>query len=99
RHPPSPLFPYTTLFRSILSASHGDHVVPSWCQITDGDRRGSTEEPRPPRVIRRKQQQARSGRLAILHCVEGQLRAIATEHNLNRSEEHTSELQSLRHLV
>src|SRR5258705_6795051 len=64
RPPRSTLFPYTTLFRSIVVA---DHVQDSFIAASDATTgRQKWRTPRP---------------------------------NFVRSEEHTSELQSLRHLV
>src|SRR5437899_7794991 len=69
RPPPrSTLFPYTTLFRSLLDG---------------GEPAGA-------------QRVARTGNV-LVHGDEP-LRRVAVDHH-GRSEEHTSELQSLRHLV
>src|SRR5205814_9716580 len=86
--PSSTLFPYTTLFRS------------SWAELTrrvQGLASGET----PPTPFIRAYRAMENGDLE-------QLRGLLDEHpelvrqrgtNGNRSEEHTSELQSLRHLV
>src|SRR5947199_773402 len=70
RHPRSTLFPYTTLFRSGLSAGEGNGARADEAALVDAVRRG-----------------APGSREAIYHRYK------------RRSEEHTSELQSLRHLV
>src|SRR5437899_4665520 len=71
RPPPgSPLFPYTTLFRSRFSRR----------AAASADSAGS-----------------RLGRMEP--CVFKRLRSYSLSHRKSRSEEHTSELQSLRHLV
>src|SRR5436853_5539313 len=67
RPPTSPLFPYTTLFRSAFVVAGGLH---GWQGLT--------------------------GLLALLASVAGTVYLILTA---KRSEEHTSELQSLRQLV
>src|SRR5437899_4714082 len=82
RPPRSTLFPYTTLFRSLLEQGIEDHL----------ERRAHGEDCGVP-VYRRyrrireasEPRQDHAARLADLHG--------------RRSEEHTSELQSLRHLV
>src|SRR5947199_7974018 len=84
RRPPiSTLFPYTTLFRSVRRS----HENPA-------SRRGNPRPSGSPyaslrRCTRGCRQPASLGREVVRR------RAVATQ----RSEEHTSELQSLRHLV
>src|SRR5258705_5433456 len=82
RPPRSTLFPYTTLFRSLLrrpwAADGADDPVRSW------PRDHATEEARPA-----------AHRTHLRHFVRPVHRRWVRE----RSEEHTSELQSLRHLV
>src|SRR5947199_2026117 len=85
RRPPSAtLFPYTTLFRS----GRGQHVRVAQHAAVEGDERD-----------------ARAGWLARSHregpdgVGTGAVRAFAVRASEPRSEEHTSELQSLRHLV
>src|SRR5437899_5674888 len=74
RPPRSTLFPYTTLFRSVLAWGSGG--VRSWRRVSaDG-------------IARR--QARHSANSASVPCCGW---------SLGRSEEHTSELQSLRHLV
>src|SRR5262245_63228195 len=89
RLPPSAtLFPYTTLFRSVSAA----HVSYQQASVNDG-RRG--------RAINRRSRFELPGeifppeQLAFRRVVTGQNAGDAKR----RSEEHTSELQSLRHLV
>src|SRR5262245_64353938 len=87
RPPPrSTLFPYTTLFRSLIIGSET-------CRFDDGRDKIDADEawaPFPRDHVR-----------PAVHSAFRQ--AIAGEHLLaadrDRSEEHTSELQSLRHLV
>src|SRR5258705_9356703 len=75
RPPRSTLFPYTTLFRSIMGVAPG-----KWCG------RGSLAH------LQGFEQQ-RLGRVHDLDVV------LVGARGRDRSEEHTSELQSLRHLV
>src|SRR5262245_62725974 len=84
RPPTSPLFPYTTLFRSPESASsRARSSPPATSAVPDASgRRADSTSTRTP--------------LARARCA-----ASAPTPSLTsiRSEEHTSELQSLRHLV
>src|SRR5205814_5603092 len=84
--PTSPLFPYTTLFRSLPKAPHETHLD------------------KPHRVV------GGSADVVVRLCVRGKLstplraapplrRRDERPAHTARSEEHTSELQSLRHLV
>src|SRR5258705_5755918 len=86
RPPRSTLFPYTTLFRSLHLIGRTGHVVPS-------------------------QRDGNSVKLPVEHC-QGRVdlqpqspggdrrnSGVVNLHLRDRSEEHTSELQSLRHLV
>src|SRR5258705_2411247 len=80
RPPRSPLFPYTTLFRSqYLDPAHPPQSIP------DGIGQEASEDAQEDRA--RKVESPASGQ-----CARG-------EKDGQRSEEHTSELQSLRHLV
>src|SRR5947199_605834 len=82
RHPPrSPLFPYTTLFRS--RRRENEEIRPRRWSRPARSRRAERADGPGPDLGRR---QGRRGR-----------RAPAPP--ARRSEEHTSELQSLRHLV
>src|SRR2546425_5951522 len=82
RPPRSTLFPYTTLFRSLLHASERVHVL-------DLDFRAELAgAARPKRHVRVAAQRP------LLHVAVRD----AEEHQ-HRSEEHTSELQSLAYLV
>src|SRR5262245_64787419 len=84
RTPSSPLFPYTTLFRSRRrtvrrqSVLRGGGVRPG--RARRADRQGSLDH------------EGRGQQECVLHVA----RAARSQ---RRSEEHTSELQSLRHLV
>src|SRR5258705_5818366 len=79
RPPRSTLFPYTTLFRS---------VVPTRAT-------GTFEVKVTPQPSEDKTDDATLGRMTIDKQIHGDLEATSK----GRSEEHTSELQSLRHLV
>src|SRR2546425_1775315 len=70
RPPRSTLFPYTTLFRSMIMAVY---------QLLE-------RYPKPTEA-------------QIRHQLEGNLCRCTGYHNIVRSEEHTSELQSLAYLV
>src|SRR5437899_8614706 len=87
RPPRSTLFPYTTLFRSIaLDGEAG------WVLLGDAeDARVGPGVVRGRRARRHRERNARDD-----HLPGGRRRGHAVE---QRSEEHTSELQSLRHLV
>src|SRR5438045_3249353 len=93
---PSPtLFPYTTLFRSLpgLPAPVGVHAVV--------DRVVRPERARPLQLLVRRGRDDDTGAHG-LRDLEGEDRDPARaerEDEVARSEEHTSELQSLRHLV
>src|SRR3712207_7081070 len=84
RPPKSPLFPYTTLFRSGLLPSPPEGVPPTYIGPP-----AKTPRPRPPALLRGGPQKARRGRRG----------AARTEDRTLRSEEHTSELQSRQYLV
>src|SRR2546425_4501169 len=77
RPPRSTLFPYTTLFRSLLEVDKGGREVFSYNRPT-GDIAAAQKVP--------------SGQIALVTTTGTYLR-------LDRSEEHTSELQSLAYLV
>src|SRR5687768_17674242 len=83
RPPRSPLFPYTTLFRSELTASVEE------LRIANEDLGARTEELRLQSVALEEQKQRREEEHNRLESVLASL----------RSEEHTSELQSRLHLV
>src|SRR5205814_10532321 len=78
--PSSPLFPYTTLFRSAPAARLGDRLLHRLHYRGEGDAR------------------LHRGDTRLVGLARDRLEAVARESN-ERSEEHTSELQSLRHLV
>src|SRR5262245_65143905 len=92
--PSSTLFPYTTLFRSLVEEEAAVEVA------VEGDAEVGVREPHVAR-----------GHLAVLldHRVRHAVRKAAVRlvvdlgeakrQHILRSEEHTSELQSLRHLV
>src|SRR2546430_11419435 len=84
RPPRSTLFPYTTLFRSVIAKSHsGTRKVGSHSSVLTCTRKISSK----------------SGWPVVAGCVTPNLtRALATW-VARRSEEHTSELQSQSNLV
>src|SRR2546425_326197 len=86
RPPRSTLFPYTTLFRSVVLRAHGDHV----------QRQRHHVHRRPQRL---RQIQRRGCHLLGPWRAEPQVSARRAHVRLHRSEEHTSELQSLAYLV
>src|SRR5690606_41498710 len=86
RPPSSPLFPYTTLFRSL---DGGDAAA-----LERGDRRGARTD-RPP-VHQHRTGAAQGDAAAELGA--GQAQGVA-QRPQQRSEEHTSELQSRENLV
>src|SRR5258705_2777167 len=84
RPPRSTLFPYTTLFRSLRA--HGRPAADRGERL---DRALSAREPGDLERVRQRLAAIRERRGDdLLHALE-----------VGRSEEHTSELQSLRHLV
>src|SRR5205814_10684579 len=95
RPPKSTLFPYTTLFRSLV-----------WIiQPTDKDSYRTLKK--PPGIIRGllhpRSEQVTAGLTTVppntLRSRVSQLICCSSDSKDQRSEEHTSELQSLRHLV
>src|SRR5205814_10190272 len=93
--PNSTLFPYTTLFRSQRQGRHEpqpDHDLPAEGREAEPDQdAGSADEP---------DDVGRSGKLTT--TAPGTTCPAPSESRTTRtwrSEEHTSELQSLRHLV
>src|SRR5690606_39414631 len=91
RPPTSPLFPYTTLFRSdVLEVPLALHA-----EREDGVVRGAGAGEVGAEVARR--QRRDDARAAILPQAAGQV--LADDLQAGRSEEHTSELQSRENLV
>src|SRR5205814_9197770 len=92
RPPASPLFPYTTLFRSErrppLGERHGGHVAAGGEQLV-GDEQQQRVRAGEDEAATRQQ----------LLALDERLHPARRHHARKRSEEHTSELQSLRHLV
>src|SRR5205814_10463328 len=87
RPPPSTLFPYTTLFRSYLGgalAARG-HSVITWMPAHARMNELAAQCAKFSQVVRAE----------FCNTYDYRSRSLATL----RSEEHTSELQSLRHLV
>src|SRR5437899_3521391 len=81
--PTSTLFPYTTLFRSSPSQGPTEHLS-MWLVDMRAGQQG------PPHFYDAEQ---------IWHLLEGDVDIAVDGDHVARSEEHTSELQSLRHLV
>src|SRR3712207_7481504 len=88
RPPRSTLFPYTTLFRSVLGPDGRLGSLPGVGLGTLDD------DPHPPVVLVEEALDLR--RYALLLC---HLALPFPAHVVNRSEEHTSELQSRQYLV
>src|SRR3712207_6878735 len=80
RPPRSTLFPYTTLFRSVVGAGH--RAVQAPLLLVRRQRRGEEEELQ----------------VAVLRQRVGDLAELLAD-LVERSEEHTSELQSRQYLV
>src|SRR5690606_41413094 len=96
--PASPLFPYTTLFRSVGVAAV-DHRVAGLqqaVQLLEGavDDRGRDHEPHHARSMQSGHEVAQGRRRTCLS--QGTRRLLVA---VVRSEEHTSELQSRENLV
>src|SRR3712207_8671304 len=95
RPPRSPLFPYTTLFRSVRRVGRAEHLgLTATCVILAAEREGERVEP------------VRRYLLLAVHAHAVDARVHARERGVNqdelaplRSEEHTSELQSRQYLV
>src|SRR5437899_10093843 len=84
RPPPRPkLFPYTTLFRSIARSDFSAHS-----RRTSSDDTGTQGNHRPKGI---------AGSESLAQALDPQ--PLPVPRSAQRSEEHTSELQSLRHLV
>src|SRR5256885_9542406 len=88
RPPRSTLFPYTTLFRSIMMETWGAQVVASPSSDTQAGKKVLAEDPNSPGSLG----------IAISEAVEDAATREDTKYSL-RSEEHTSELQSPCNLV
>src|SRR3989441_8748695 len=84
RPPRSTLFPYTTLFRSLDAMRHGDRLPAA-----------RQQHEQPPRAHAGGTEDALSHRIHVAEVV--QQPCVGAERR--RSEEHTSELQSLAYLV
>src|SRR5205814_10691964 len=91
RPPASPLFPYTTLFRS--------SPAPRWLRATPF--RAGSGSGRAPQVLRQPSAADSRDREPSGAAAAAPAPPVARRRALRaaRSEEHTSELQSLRHLV
>src|SRR5205814_4968919 len=94
-----PLFPYTTLFRSpalgrAMLVGDGRRTVLSGARVVMGRSRDCDVVLDDPNVSRRHAELRRQGDTWMVADL-GSTNGV----KVNRSEEHTSELQSLRHLV
>src|SRR5205814_9530387 len=95
--PPPPLFPYTTLFRSVVDYWVGAvpttwNIAPNGIDPIHGTAIDPADSIFPTVVYRRFTPQWR-------RQIANASRSSADGLSIPRSEEHTSELQSLRHLV
>src|SRR2546422_6153260 len=96
RPPRSTLFPYTTLFRSPRGGAAPSLSVPAPVSLTSSVRHGPWKKDRtftaPP---------AASGAMPWRTAFSTRIWRVklGTRHEIVRSEEHTSELQSRLHLV
>src|SRR5204862_1089844 len=93
--PPSPLFPYTTLFRSAAMLARPCHVIGRRSGVPFASRAEAPE-------IDERAGTGIVGATAVARGVQRRLQdreAILGQRDPSRSEEHTSELQSRRDLV
>src|SRR3712207_8177639 len=89
RPPRSTLFPYTTLFRSpVATAGGGIHPHAGRAQVID-----------PQGIAGEGTFEADPGRVITEHTQDTGQAVVAQVQWLDRSEEHTSELQSRQYLV
>src|SRR2546423_15395823 len=96
RPPRSTLFPYTTLFRSRFRRLHfamiDIHDIGYFLEGVKGDSRGQEDTPNTDRYLFQPKQCRQVG-----HGLHKEIEIL--EYTEERSEEHTSELQSLAYLV
>src|SRR5205814_10049873 len=92
RPPPSPLFPYTTLFRSMRLGSYP-------CVLTAGTLAATAYGTREIQERHRHRYEVNNDYTDALVGKGMRISGTSPDRHLVRSEEHTSELQSLRHLV
>src|SRR5258706_5467472 len=85
RPPRSTLFPYTTLFRSMEVKEHEGNMISSWGELLPGKPFEFTQRTYWSKIIFIKNNE---GKVTQMNMIFDQ-----------RSEEHTSELQSLTNLV
>src|SRR3712207_8843238 len=91
RPPRSTLFPYTTLFRSLVRIQHGPF---------HRRRKSPLSAPDPHRPARPRRRQPIEARIdATASDGKALTRAATSDSSKVRSEEHTSELQSRQYLV
>src|SRR5207237_7997166 len=91
RHPASTLFPYTTLFRSVAEAIPQLKKV-ARLEVEEVMRVGSS-------AITLEQWLTLARRINEIFAREPEVKGVVVTHGSNRSEEHTSELQSHLNLV
>src|SRR5438034_6073209 len=92
--PSSTLFPYTTLFRSGATADKEAQLLASQLQITEFSNQLKGQEA----ALEREQELLSAGR-DIRDVMGARNLHIIDVHDMDRSEEHTSELQSHSDLV
>src|SRR5690606_41330554 len=97
--PARPLFPSTTLFRSVeRAAREGDLVaLETWSQA--GDERLPAEGAEKGTVIVGQGMMFEQIEKGLVGLAKGEERTLDVEFPADRSEEHTSELQSRENLV
>src|SRR5207302_10800011 len=96
RPPSSPLFPYTTLFRSTVFQLCRDILRDADITFANLESTYSTRGTRTPNI--RGMMRAHPRNLAALNDAGFEVMNFANNHHM-RSEEHTSELQSRENLV
>src|SRR5205823_8611357 len=95
----SPLFPYTTLFRS-RPVERLPHTIAVGRQPRALDHDLIEDDERGLIVAAQSAQQAPRGPFQVVETIAGDALAhVEGEDDVQRSEEHTSELQSLAYLV
>src|SRR5258705_11747400 len=96
RPPRSTLFPYTTLFRS-----HNNGIKSENWALPHARYNQNNQHPKVPSIIYALEGGVMQMYIKYTHNDLFKQHAVSIEINFNnhRSEEHTSELQSLRHLV
>src|SRR5205814_7186258 len=97
--PRSPLFPYTTLFRSEVHVDQVDDAAARLRQVACAVRHAGWDADQAVLAVAEHDAQGDVlARRALAGVVQHEQQLVARRHVPDRSEEHTSELQSLRHL-